>query len=180
MVFKHSISDSAIYSLNKVEVGLHLAGDPVGSGWASEMFVGINKDLTTSATILNQPGVTTADLLGAGYNGWNVTFSDTGLNGDIQTYLGNYGGPTLTGEWRPAEALSIFGGAAANGDWLLSVADLNLGGTMRLESWSLTFVGVTTSVPETDSTVLLLGIGLLAIAGCRRINGASVTRKRGL
>jgi hypothetical protein len=176
LTFLQTVSDSAIVSLTRVEVGLHLVGTTPGSGFASEMYVSLNKDLGQSSVLLNQVGITLGDPVGQGYDGWNITLRDDAINGDVHGAI--LGSGTLTGIWAPdgrTEAtsssrpatLSLFNNDAGNGAWRLVVADLAPGGTMRLESWSLTLTGYT-AVPEPASVTALTGLGLLAVAVIRR------------
>lgn len=173
--FLQTITDSSVLILTDVRVGLHLVGITDGAGFASEMFVSINKDLADTSILLNQVGVTAGDPVGASYDGWRVTFSD-GAVADVHSTSLPSG--ILTGAWQPdgrADALgsdrpyllNIFDGGTGNGDWRLSVADLQLGGQMRLESWSLVLSGETgtIAVPERGSTFSFLFTSAL-IAVC--------------
>ena len=176
--FLQTVDDSAILSLTKVEVGLHLVGRGTG-GFAGEMFVSLNRNLGTSATLLNQVGVSGGEMFGHGYNGWDVTFSDSAVNGDIHTSPLSSG--LLEGIWQPdgrtvatdtarTGLLEVFNSVAGNGDWRLNIADLEIGGTMRLESWSLTFTGDDglSAVPEPASVAVFTGLGLIGFALWRR------------
>jgi hypothetical protein len=176
--FLQTVNDSAIVSLTRVEVGLHLVGTSSGAGFASEMFVSLNQNLGQTAVLLNQVGVTSGDPVGQGYDGWNVTFRDDAVNGDV--HAATLASGTLTGIWAPDArsaatdpgtsrplTLSLFNNGTGNGDWRLLVGDLTPGGTMRLQSWSLTFTGYT-AVPEPGAYALLTGLGLLAVAGWLR------------
>jgi hypothetical protein len=164
--FAQTITDSKIASLTDVTVGLELVGRNTG-GFAGEMFVSITQDLSATSVLLNQVGVTGSNPIGAAYNGWKVSFSDLGPGGDIHTEPGpsDYGNlvgtfqpdgrtnPTLVD--RPA-MLAVFAGRAGNGVWRLNVADLDLGGMMRLVGWSITLSGETAppiAVPEVPSVV---------------------------
>lgn len=160
-----TITDSPIKILTEVKVGLHLVGVPSGRGFASEIYVSLNKDLEVSSILLNQVGVGDGDPLGFGYDGWQVTFSDS-ATGDV--HLQDIGSGVMTGEVQPdgrlkpedlrrPAMLSALSGGVANGQWHLSVADLDFGGAMRLESWSLTLAGLTNRPPAftglTDATI---------------------------
>lgn len=178
--FRQTVSDSAIVSLTRVEVGLHLVGTSSGAGFASEMFVSLNKDLGQTSVLLNQVGVTASDPVGQVYDGWNVTLRDDAANGDV--HAASLGSGTLSGTWAPdgrvaatdtdrSLPLSLFNTGSGNGDWRLLVGDLTPAGTMRLQSWSLTFTGFT-AVPEPEAFALLSGVGLLIVAcshRCRRL-----------
>ena len=155
-VFTAEISDSQILDITEVRVGLNLVGVSSGSGFASEMFVSLNKDLSATAVLLNKVGVTLSDGAGFGYDGWDVTFRDQASAGDIHSLEWPSG--VMTGEVQPdgrvlpessdrPARLSALNGQTGNGTWRLSIADLHLGGMMRLESWSLTLVGKTNRAP---------------------------------
>lgn len=170
-VFLQTITDSAIVSLTEVRVSLHLVGRD-GGGFASEMFVSLNRDLGPTSVLLNGVGISGSDPLGASYNGWNVSFSDNAAGGDIHNALPL--SDILTGDFQPdgradpADAarnalLEVFLGGSGNGDWRLGVADLGLGGTMRLESWSLTLSGVT-EIPEPSTWAGCGAIASFALA----------------
>ncbi len=176
--FLQTVSDSAIISLTKVEVGLTLVGRGTG-GFASEMFVSLNKDLGSTASLLNRVGVSGSDLIGQPYDGWDVTFSDGAVNGDIHTSSLSSG--IQNGIWQPdgrifatdtarTLQLGIFNGGTGNGAWRLNLADLGAGGTMRLENWSLTLSGDNglAAVPEPAEMAGVVGFGLLAVAAWRR------------
>ena len=176
--FLRTVTDSAIVSLTKVEVGLTLVGRGDG-GFAGEMFVSLNKDLGSSASLLNRVGVSTGDRLGQPYDGWDVTFSDGAVNGDIHTSTLSSG--VQSGIWQPdgrifatdtarTLQLGIFNGGTGNGAWRLNLADLAAGGTMRLQSWSLILTGDNgiAPVPEPAEMAGVAGLGLLAVAAWRR------------
>ena len=176
--FLQTVSDSAIISLTKVEVGLTLVGRGSG-GFAGEMFVSINKDLGSTASLLNRVGVSGSDAIGQPYDGWDVTFSDGAVNGDIHTSTLSSG--IQSGIWQPdgrifatdtarTLQLGVFNGGAGNGAWRLSLADLAAGGTMRLQSWSLTLTGDNglAPVPEPAEIAGVIGFGLFAFAAWRR------------
>jgi hypothetical protein len=63
-------------------------------------------------------------------------------NGETFQNLGR-NNPTLPSAAfiRRQALLDVFNGTTGNGDWSLKVADLALGGTMTLESWSITLKG---------------------------------------
>ncbi len=177
-VFQQTITDSAILSLTDVRVGLHLVGRGPG-GFASEMVVSLNKDLSVTSLLLNRVGVTSGNALGFGYEGWNVSLADGAAGGDI--HAASLVSGVLTGEFapdgrtsptsalRPAQ-LGLFAGGTGNGAWYLSVADLAAGGTMRLESWSLTLTGENglVEVPEASTWAAGLALALLGGYGWRR------------
>lgn len=183
--FSQLVSASQIVHLTEVQISLNLKGNPAAAGFASDMFVSLNRDLgTQTAVLLNQVGVTGADPVGFGYDGWNVVFRDSAANGDV-----HWGQPTapalaLTGSWQPDGRLSpggsartaqldVFNTSAANSTWYLHVADLSNGGRMTLDSWTLTFTGSTAiAVPEPKDFAAIVGASLLGFAlvhrFCRR------------
>ena len=176
--FLQTVSDSAIVSLTKVEVGLVLVSRGAG-GFASEMFVSLNKDLGATASLLNRVGISGSDAIGQPYGGWDVTFSDGAVNGDIHTSSLSSG--IQNGIWQPdgrilatdtarTLQLGVFNGGTGNGAWRLNIADLEAGGTMRLQSWSLTLSGDNglAAVPEPAEMAGVVGLGLLAVAAWRR------------
>jgi hypothetical protein len=171
-LFVQTISDSSILQLTEVRVGLNLVGATGGGGFAGEIFVSLTKDLGASAVLLNRVGVTSSDAVGFGYDGWDVVLRDAAVAGDIHAASLSVG--VLKGEWEPdgrldatTEArlgmLQVFVGQAGNGEWSLNVADLDYGGIMRLESWSLTLTGLTeaNAVPEATG---LGGVGACFLA----------------
>ena len=177
--FLQTVTDSTILSLTKVEVGLHLVGVEEGSGFASEMYVSINKDLGLNSVLLNRVGVTGADPVGQGYDGWNVSFGDGAANGDI--HAASLSAGTLSGLWEPdgrvsptdtaaerTALLDVFNASTGNGDWRLIVGDLDLGGTMILESWSLTLTGETFAAAIPEPETYATGLALLAFVGVDR------------
>jgi len=176
--FLQTVTDSTIVSLTKVEVGLVLVSRGAG-GFASEMYVSLNKDFGATSLLLNRVGVGSSDLLGQAYDGWDVTFSDGAANGDIHTSTLSTG--IQNGIWQPDGRifatdtdrplqLGVFNGGTGNGAWRLNIADLDTGGTMRLESWSLTLTGDNglVPVPEPAEIAGVIGFGLFAFAAWRR------------
>jgi len=179
--FSQLISASQIVQLTEVRVTLDLKGTSAAPGFASDMFVSLNRDLgTQTAVLLNQVGVTGSDLVGFDYNGWNVVFKDSAANGDVHLGVPTAPATTLTGDWQPDGRLSpsgssrtmlldVFNSAAANSTWYLHVEDLASSGTMTLNSWTLSFTGDTSSsVPEPQHFAALAGASLLGFALVRR------------
>lgn len=174
-VFSQLVNTSQIANLTGVQVGLNLTGNPAGQGWAGDLFVSLNSNLGgQTAVLLNQAGVAVSNPAGFGFDGWNVTFDDNAPNGDI--HLGQPAGPAtiLTGAWQPDGRLSptdtlrpallnVFNGGTGNSTWYLDVADLSPGGTMTLNSWSLTLSGLS-SIPEPAESSATVGLGLSLVA----------------
>ncbi len=168
--FLQAISDSSILSITQVQVGLNLVGRD-GGGFASEMFVSLNKDLSLTSILVNRVGFSATDSVGQSYDGWNVTLSDL-AGSDLHQALQETG--ILGGTYQPdgrtdpasasrPELLDVFKTSTGNGDWRLSVGDLDIGGTMRLVSWSLTLTGDTAAVPEPSTYAA--GLAVLGIVG---------------
>ena len=92
----------------------------------------------------------------------NATFDDQASEAYPSTGQvdGNYG------IFKPYTPLSVFNGTELSGRWYLIIRDLHFPGDGNdLFAWSIS--GTTTDVPE-PATVLLLGLGLLGVAGIRR------------
>ena len=175
--FVLTVSDSAIRSLTQVEVGLRLVGVAPGCGCAGEMFVSLTRDLGRTSILLNGVGIDSGNSVGFGYDGWDVGFRDEAANGDV--HGASLFDGVMRGEWQPDGrihagdtgrplSLGVFNGQAGNGEWRLNVADLELGGQMRLEAWSLTLTGVT-EVPEASTWAANAAlVGLVAAGWWRR------------
>ena len=179
--FSQLISASQIVQLTEVRVSLDLKGTSAAPGFASDMFVSLNRGLgTQTAVLLNQVGVTGSDPVGFNYNGWNVVFKDSAANGDVHLGQPAVSGSTLTGDWQPdgrlspsgssrTALLSVFNNDAANSTWYLQVTDRSTGATMTLNSWTLSFTGDTSSsVPEPQHFAAFAGASLLGFALVRR------------
>lgn len=176
-VFLQTISTSQILYITKVEVRLKLAGRPAntGSGFASEMFVSLNKDFDQTAVLLNRVGITEDNPIGFFYDGWDVTFADDAPT-DIHEADTVDGSGILTGTYQPdgrtsptdtlrPQMLTEFNNLRGNGDWRLAVGDLEMGGVMRLESWELILTGEAApeiQVEQPLTTILVDDVGTVA------------------
>lgn len=127
-----------------------------------------------TVTLLNRVGRTLENDWGYSDNGFDITFSDDAINGDVHVYrrilTGNDTIPIdrsfrkpLAGIWQPDGRqqspytvldtdprnvnLSVFNGTDPNGYWTLFIADCDFIGGGRLESWSLTITGYSTIKP---------------------------------
>jgi subtilisin-like proprotein convertase family protein len=144
------------------------------------------------AVLLNRPGRNGTSSLGYDDSGFtSVLFDDSAPHGDVHTYrltlfsdnntaISPYPA-ALTGTWAPdgrnisplssgalfdatipTAFLNSFNGLNPNGQWTLFVADLERGGTARLEGWSIEIA----AVPEPKhfafaSSILLLACGYI-------------------
>lgn len=173
----HSVSGSMIPSIAAVRVLLDLSGNPAGDGWAGDIVVTLNYNLgPQTAVLLNRVGRTGGNPAGFGFDGWDVSLSDTAPNPDIHNATPTLPATILTGEWEPDgrlvpesaarnNMLSVFLGQPADGDWYLTVSDLSPGGTMRLNSWGLEI----TAVPEASNVAVgVFALALLSVGAYRR------------
>jgi len=108
--------------------------------------------------LMNQPGVSSGNPVGATGTGMNITLQDgTAANGNIQNETS---GSVLSGSYNAAGSLSGFNGSIADGTWTLYFADLaGGGGSPDLTSWSLDI----TPVPELVPQALAVFLGLVAL-----------------
>ena len=152
-------------------VTLSISGRGFGANNGDLYATLVLNDTPGFSVLLNRPGREGENPVGYGDNGLNLRLDD-GSDEDIHTYqmdlIGPLGTAPLTGVWQPdgrhvdpADALdtsprtaqlSSFVGLDPNGIWTLFVADVEPGGTARLDSWGL----VITPVPEPN------GVGTLA------------------
>jgi hypothetical protein len=179
--FLLSISSSAIQSLTQVTISFELTGTPAEAGFAGDLFASLLKTPVggpvsvgdPSAILLNGVGITGANPVGFGYDGWNITLSDL-AGTDIHTHSLVSG--VLTGTFQPdgrlapgdaarPSLLDVFNGGTGNGDWRLNLGDLAAGGTMQLVSWSLTLTGADSVSPVPESGTWAAGLGLAALSG---------------
>ena len=168
-----------------VEVRLSFSAAPSDYAYNGDYYVTLQHD-SGFAVLLNRVGVTAADPLGYGDNGFNITFT---LGGDdvhlYQNFTPAYDGDgALTGTWGVdgrnvdpdtvtditprTDMLTSFSGLDANGDWTIFVADMNQNGNATFDSW-----GVNIAVIPEPMTMVLLGLGslLLVCARLRCSNG---------
>jgi subtilisin-like proprotein convertase family protein len=154
-----------------VEVTLDLSGVASG-GWSGDIYAYLIHGSGFSV-LLNRIGRTASALDGSSNNSLVLTLSD-GFTTDV-----HMASPTgaLSGNFQPdarnifplssldttprTASLGVFSGDSS-GDWTLFVADVASGGTMTLNSWSLTV----NPVPE--PSVALLGVLSLSLALRRR------------
>jgi len=173
-------------SIADIQVSVMIAGTGLGA-FNGDFYAELVNGAGGFAVLLNRVGVSSSNSFGYGYNGFNVTFSDTAAH-DIHSYQNfsydiNPNGQ-LTGTWQPdgenisplsnpssfdnamqnqGAMLSSFYGDSPNDKWTLFLADLSQGGTGQLVSWSLDI----TTVPEPNATSLVV-IGLIVCGWFRR------------
>jgi len=148
------------------------------NGWNGDMYAYIEHNGVIS-TLLNRPGRTDLNPVGAASSGMQLRFADTAAS-DVHTSISGLYGALASGTYQPdARAadpnvvtaasprslyLSGFSGQLADGDWTLFMADLAGGDVATLSTWSVSL----TLIPEPSS-------GLLALVGA---TGALLIRRR--
>jgi subtilisin-like proprotein convertase family protein len=158
-------------SISDLTVFLNISG-----GYNGDLYGYLQGENGGFTVLLNRVGK--PDNLGFGYGdaGFNVTFSDMALAGDIHVYGGN-GGDPLTGTWQPdgrninpqevlasdprMAMLASFNNLNPNGTWTLFLADFANENVSTLVSWGFEFQ----AVPEPATIQFLAAFGGLAAAG---------------
>jgi hypothetical protein len=164
----------------ELRVTLDLSGP---DGFVGDLYATLQHESGAFAVLLNRPGRDAGLPDGYDDRGLRVTFDFYGP--DIHTYRDTLGGPPagglLTGTWSadgrtadpddvvtgsPRSALlSSFVGLEPSGEWILFIADVNPGGQVFLNNWSLDI----TPVPEPSQGALLLGgLGVVILRLRRR------------
>lgn len=160
-----TLTGMSISSISDVTLSLNISGGSDGDFYAYLWHQ------TSSGTVMDvlfdQIGVTPGNPNSYGLTaaGMNVTFSDSGAQGNIQSATGSSAAP-LTGNYQPDQALSSFDGMSADGTWALFIADVSSPAQGTLESWSLNITGSgsSNSVPDgVDTFCLLFGAAGLLI-----------------
>jgi len=160
-VFRGAVSDASGGStVGSLSVTLNITG-----GYNGDLYSYLVAPNGTMVVLMNQPGVTTGNPFGFSGSGFNITLSDTGTDGNIQTFNETPGG-AVTGSFTAAGTLANLNGSSIDGTWTLFFADESSGGGASvLNSWSL---GITTPVPEPMTVALGTFAGLLATAALIR------------
>jgi len=164
----------------ELRVMLDLSGP---DGFVGDLYATLQHESGAFAVLLNRPGRDAGLPDGYGDRGLRVTFDFYGP--DIHTYRDTLGGPPagglLTGTWSadgrtadPADVatgsprvalLSSFVGLEPSGEWILFIADVNPGGQVFLNDWSLEI----TPIPEPSQGALLAGgLGVVFVQRRRR------------
>ncbi|MCX6877978.1 MAG: PEP-CTERM sorting domain-containing protein [Verrucomicrobia bacterium] len=200
------VSGLAVNTRYTLDLSLNIQGTGYG-GYVGDLYAYLAHQTPAGsydmAVLLNRPGRSV--LLPAGYDdgGLNITLSDRAAY-DIHTYQSQFheltGDGILVGTWQPDRRLAdpdtvVSGDERAsatlddlvnslvtpdpNGTWYCFIADMETGGTMQLNSWSMTLA----AVPEPANALALAGLlasGLLLRTrrrGCQRRRRAQQGRE---
>lgn len=106
----------------------------ISHSWVSDLGIVLISPEGTEATLALQPG----GGVGCGENNLFVTFDDEALltNVDLDNTC-TTDDPSISGEFQPASALSIFDGEDPNGTWILRVNDFAFGDGGVVRSFTL-------------------------------------------
>ena len=156
------------------------------SGWNGDLYAYLEHNGVISV-LLNRPGLTAGNSVGAASTGMNVTFSDAATV-DVHTGLSSTYGTLATGTFQPdgraadpdevldssprTLSFSGFTGQVASGDWTLFIADVAGGETATLDNWSLSLTtepASTSAVPEVSGHLALLALGSAGVLTRRRL-----------
>lgn len=183
----------------EVAVSLDITGTGYG-GYVGDLYAYLAHQTPLGSydmvVLLNRPGRSVSLLSGYDDTGLQITLSDQ-ASADIHTYQsGSWvvdGDGILSGTWQPDRRLvdpdtvttssgrstttleSLVNGDA-NGNWYCFIADMENGGTMRLNEWSLSFSAVS-AVPEPAAALSVAGMLASALLlrsrsrPCRPITG---------
>jgi hypothetical protein len=174
-------------TIERVEVGLTLAGDPLGANGDLYVILSSDDPAAPYSVLLNRVGRGDSMASGYGDSGMAVTFADDAPLGDIHSYRitlnGNAAIPVagLTGRWAPSgreedpetvlgssartALLSNFVGTDPNTRWTLYLVDLLDGADTRLVGWSLDFNPV--AVPEIPAMPSFAAAAMACLAAYR-------------
>jgi subtilisin-like proprotein convertase family protein len=169
-----NLTGTSIASISDVTLTLDISG-----GWDGDFYAYLWHQ-TSSGTVMDvlfdRIGVTGGNPAGLSAGGMDVTLSDAGLSGNIQSATGAARVP-LSGSYQPDLPLSSFNGMSGDGTWALFIADESSPDLGTLESWSLDITGssAATSVPDGGDAGLMLltafGLMLLPFARNARTPG---------
>jgi hypothetical protein len=146
--------NSAIGNITSLKVRLKVTGEFNGD------LYGYLRHSSGFTVLINRPGKTATNAFGYGDSGFNITFQDGAVNGNLHTYqnvITPPDGSPLTGIWQPdgrnvdpdvvteaslpTTSLTNFNGLNAAGDWTLYLADTQSGGTNMVTEWGLDITG---------------------------------------
>ena len=156
----------------KVEVIIETTG-----GWNGDLYAYLEHNGVISV-LLNRPGNSAANPVGAASSGMSIRFTDTAL-ADIHTAISDTAGAPAVGTYQAdgrnvdpdsvtdasprSKDLGGFNGSDPNGLWTLFIADVSGGEIAEFKSWSLAI----TTVPEPSSSLLVL-LGTAGLLGLKR------------
>ncbi len=166
--FLASVTGSTIVSLQSVRVSFELTGDPVGTGFAHDMFASLLRSPVNVPPAITDPAAVLLNQVASFHDGWSVTVRDDAAT-SLQTATLVSG--VLTGNFQGAQSLDgAFGGLGGNADWRFNVADLEAAGQMRLHRWTLTLVGDNglSAVPEAGTWAAIGAVGTMVFWGWGR------------
>jgi hypothetical protein len=156
-----TLSSVPITSISDLNVSLTITGGAVG------YLIIYHSNGSHAAILLNRPGKTLSDDFGFADEGFNVTFDDSGTNGDSHL---TFTGPLLltASSWEPdgrltdpfavldssprTNFLSGFNSSNPNTTWTLYVADTVSGSSSSVSSWGLA-INTPSVVPEPSSSL---------------------------
>ena len=146
--------NSTIGSISSLKVRLKITGEFNGD------LYGYLRHSSGFTVLLNRPGKTAANPFGYSDSGFDITFQDGAVNGDLHTYqnvMTPASGSPLMGVWQPdgrnvdpdlvtdaslrTTSLTNFNGLNASGDWTLYLVDTQSGGTNMVTQWGLDITG---------------------------------------
>ena len=176
--------------ITNVRLSLNIAGTPSASNAFNGDFYAYLQHSSGFSVLLDRVGRTAANAFGYADSGFDVTFDDAAVNGDIHSYrdLVNPAGGGLSGMWQPdgrltnpnsalrtdprPALLSSFNGLDPNGAWTLFVADVSPVSTGTLKSWTLDLTVAPIPEPAT------IGFGILLLGVCASASGRRRGRRR--
>jgi hypothetical protein len=174
-------------TIDRLEVGLTLAGDPLGANGDLYVILSSDDPAAPYSVLLNRVGRSETRTSGYGDSGMAIRFADDAPQGDIHNYRMTLNGSDavpvagLSGTWSPSgreedpelvlgtsprtALFSNFIGTDPNTRWTLYLVDLLDGADTRLVQWSLDFNPV--AVPEIPAMPVVAAIAMACFAGFR-------------
>jgi subtilisin-like proprotein convertase family protein len=153
------------------------------SGWNGDLYAYLEHNGVISV-LLNRPGLTAGNSVGAASTGMNVTFSDAATV-DVHTGLSSTYGTLATGTFQPdgraadpdevldssprTLSFSGFTSQVASGNWTLFIADVAGGDTATLDSWGLSLTTEPAAAVPEPSSLALLALGSASLLFRRRL-----------
>jgi subtilisin-like proprotein convertase family protein len=174
-------------SISDLSVTLNIGSAPGDTAWNSDLYVQLTSPQGRVAVLLNQPGITSSDLVGYGDAGLNLTIHDTSSH-DIHNYqtfsYSLNGNGQLTGAWQSdgrldptslsrTSQLGNLAGENPNGDWVLLIADRGNGNLAQLNGWGISGSAIT-AVPEPATITCWTALALAGFGFIRRSRRSAV------